>query len=405
MPSYRYRALTQNGDVVSGSISANSAAEVARRIDFLRLVPIDTILEDDAKSAGSALDSKFGSRVRGEDITVFTLDLALLLQSGARLDEALELLAADVDVGRLRSIVSAVRSSVLAGETLADALARHPRHFPPIYVALIRVGEASGALAQMLQVLARERSRAEATRRKLADALRYPIFLLFAAAAVLVFFLTFVLPQFGAVLRDFGAPIDPIAKVFIGLSEFLLANKDLIGVSAVIALGGAFFTARQAKLRIAVISRLIRMPLIRTVASFHRTAIFCRNLDVLLAAAVPLTTTLRILVDIMGATGSSTTWATVTDRVRHGGKLSDAISESRALPDTAVRMLRLGEETGQLPLLAGRVAEFYEMKLQRSIDRLVGIVGPVAIVTISVIIGGLIISVMTSLLSVSQLVG
>jgi general secretion pathway protein F len=147
------------------------------------------------------------------------------------------------------------------------------------------------------------------------------------------------------------------------------------------------------------------MPLIRTVAAFHQTALVCRNLDILLAAAVPLTTTLRILADMMDGTGSRAVWSRVMERVRQGGRLSDAIDEARALPATAIRMLRLGEETGQLALLAGRVADFYETKLQRSIDRVVGFVGPAAIVIISVVIGGLIISVMTSLLSVSQLVG
>jgi general secretion pathway protein F len=242
-------------------------------------------------------------------------------------------------------------------------------------------------------------------RRKIADALRYPAFLLFAAACVLMFFLTFVLPQFGAVLRDFGAQIDPVARAFIWLSESIIAQKDAIAVITLALLAGMFLAARQRKLRGAVLSRLVRMPLIRTVAAFHQTALFCRNLDILLAAAVPLTTTLRILADMMDGTGSRTVWTRVMERVRQGGRLSDAIDEARALPATAIRMLRLGEETGQLALLAGRVADFYETKLQRSIDRVVGFVGPAAIVIISVIIGGLIISVMTSLLSVSQLVG
>ena len=98
-------------------------------------------------------------------------------------------------------------------------------------------------------------------------------------------------------------------------------------------------------------------------------------------------------------------WLRMVERVRHGGKLSDALTDTATLPTMAVRMLRLGEETGQLPMLASRVAEFYEAKLQRSLDRIVGIAGPAAIVAISIIVGGLIVSVMTSLLSVSQIVG
>ena len=218
MPNFHYRALTENGEIVSGHINAPTVAEVARRIDYLRLVPVDPIVEESAARA-SSLSLKFNQRARSEDVTIFTVDLALLLKAGARLDRALELLASDADIGRLRSTVSAIRSSVLAGESFADALAHHPVLFPPMYVALVRVGEASGTLENMLRMLANDRSRAEAMRRKIGDALRYPAFLLFAATCVLVFFLTFVLPQLGTVLRDMGAKIDPLAAIFLQLSE------------------------------------------------------------------------------------------------------------------------------------------------------------------------------------------
>src|SRR5215218_8516354 len=224
MPNFRYRALTQGGEVVSGSLAAPTAAEVARRIEYLGLVPIDTVIE-----AGAAGASRFGLTLvrtpRSEDITVFTLDLALLLKAGARLDDGLELLSADIDIGRLRPVIAKVRGAVLAGESFADAISHHPLLFPPIYVALVRVGEASGALPSILEVLANERARSEAVRRKIVDALRYPGFVLFAAGCVLVFFLMFVLPQFATVLRDFGVKLDAIVVAFLGLSDFMRAHR------------------------------------------------------------------------------------------------------------------------------------------------------------------------------------
>ena len=404
MPNFRYRALTQSGEVVSGLISAPTSGEVARRIEYLRLVPIDTVVEERAPRT-SLFNLKFGQRARSEAVTIFTLDLALLLKAGARLDDALELLATDIDIGRLRSTVANIRSGVLSGESFADALSRHNNLFPAMYVALVRVGEASGTLDRILEMLASERTRAEGLRRKLADALRYPAFVLSAAVCVLAFFLIFVLPQFGAVLHDFGAKLDPMAVMFLGLSEFVNSHKDLLGTATVILLISGFFITRQPRLRAAVIMRLSHVPFVSAVFAFHRTSLFCRNLGILLAAAVPLTTTLRILADMMAAMDNAAVWTRTVERVRQGSKLSDALAEIAILPAMAVRMLRLGEETGQLPLLAARVAEFYETKLQRSLDRVVGIIGPLAIVTISIIVGGLIVSVMTSLLSVSQLVG
>jgi general secretion pathway protein F len=404
VPSFRYRALTQGGDLVSGSLSAPTSTEVARRIEYLGLVPIETVAEGGA-GGGARLGFSFGQRARAEDITVFTLDLALLLKAGARLHDALDLLATDIDIGRLRPTVGRVRASVLAGESFADAISRHPALFPPVYVALVRVGEASGTLDHILEVLAAERSRAELLRRKLSDALRYPAFVLFAAGCVLSFFLLFVLPQFATVLKDFGAKLDPVVTTFIGFSDFLRGNSDMILGALAVALLGGWLLLRRPAVRGNIISALGRLPLVRPVLTFHRTALFCRNLGVLLNAAVPLTTTLRILADMMATTGKAAVWTQTVERVRHGGKLSDALADTAALPAMAVRMLRLGEETGQLAMLAGRVAEFYEAKLQRSLDRVVGIAGPAAIITISIVVGGLIVSVMTSLLSVSQIVG
>ena len=359
MPNFRYRALTETGDVVSGVITAPTCEEVARRIDYLRLVPVDPIIEESSTRA-SHLNFKFEQRVRSEDVTIFTLDLALLLKAGARLDRALELLATDPDIGRLRSTAGALRSSILTGESFGDALTHHPALFSSMYVALVRVGEVSGTLDKILQVLASDRGRAEALRRKVADALRYPAFLLFAAMGVLVFFLMFVLPQLGAVLHDFGAKIDPVAGAFLQVSEFMNAHQDVIGLAAMLVLTGGLLLARQAKVRTALVIRLARWPIVRTIVALHQTAIFCRNLEVLLTAGVALTTALRIIANMMAAWGDGRLWTRVVERVRQGGKLSDALGESGGLPPMAVRILRLGEETGQLPVLAGRVAEFYE---------------------------------------------
>jgi general secretion pathway protein F len=124
----------------------------------------------------------------------------------------------------------------------------------------------------------------------------------------------------------------------------------------------------------------------------------------LLTSGVTLTASLRILADMMGTVGTETIWTKIVEKVRHGGKLSDALTATQALPPMAVRTLRLGEDSGQLPMLAGRIADFYETKLQRSLDRAIGIVGPLAIIVISLIVGGLIVSVMTALLSVNQVV-
>jgi general secretion pathway protein F len=403
VPNFRYRALTQNGEIVNGTISAPTVAEVARRIEYLRLLPIETI--EDRRTAASLGGFGLFGRPSAAEITTFTRDLALLLKAGARLDDALELLAGDADVGRLRPVIGKLHAALLSGESLADAVAAYPGLFPAMYSALVRVGEVSGTLDQVLGMLGAERARSEQMRRKLTDAMQYPAFVLVAAVGVMLFFILFVLPQFSSVLQDFGTKSDTALSAFIKLSEFLRANATAAMLGAAAAIAGGWWLLRRAATRAAIVSALSRMPGVGTIFQFYRTSLFCRNLGILLGSGVNLTATLRILVDIMAVTGSEASWSAAADRVRHGGKLSDALSVASSLPPMAVRMLRLGEETGQLPALSGRVAEFYEAKLQRSLDRIVGIVGPLAIVTISTVVGGLIVSVMTALLSVTQLVG
>jgi general secretion pathway protein F len=404
VPNFRYRALTQNGEIVHGTLSAPTAAEVAHRIEYLQLLPIETIEETRKVAASGGVFGVF-NRPSAAEVTTFTRDLALLLKAGARLDDALELLASDSDVGRLRPVVGKLRTALLSGESLAGAVADHPALFPPMYVALVRVGEVSGTLDQVLEMLGAERARAELMRRKLMDAMQYPAFVLIAAVCVMLFFILFVLPQFSSVLQDFGAKSDSAITVFIKLSDFLRGNAAAVLLASAASIAAIWWLLRRPGATVALVGVVSRIPGIAAIFRFYRTTLFCRNLGVLLGSGVNLTATLRILVDIMAVTGSVTTWTAAADRVRHGGKLSDALSASSSLPPMAVRMLRLGEETGQLPALAGRVAEFYEAKLQRSLDRIVGIIGPLAIVTISAVVGGLIVSVMTALLSVTQLVG
>jgi general secretion pathway protein F len=405
MPNFRYRALTQKGEVVSGSISAANLAEVAQRIEYLGLVAIETAPEAEGSGWSFSLASLSLSRPGPADVTIFTRDLALLLKAGARLNDALELLANDMDVGRLRSVIHNIKTAIMSGESFAEALGRESSLFPPMYVALVRVGEMSGTLDHILETLGAERTRAEALRRKVTGALQYPAFVLLAAGGVLTFFVTFVLPQFSAVLRDFNAKTDPIIETFLTLSDVLRGHGFEVGAAVSAAAIGGWLAWRRPTVRASIVTQLARLPVISSVVEFHRAALFSRNLGILLGSGVTLTATLRILIDIMTATGNEPVWAAMADRVRHGGKLSDALAASAVLPPLAVRMLRLGEETGQLPTLSARVAEFYEEKLQRQLDRIVGIIGPAAIVTISVVVGGLIVSVMTALLSVTQVVG
>lgn len=403
MPNFTYRALTESGEVVSGELNAPSVGEVMQRIAYLGLIPIEAVTESSGVAARAAGEFSFLSRARPEDLTIFTGDLALLLRTGARINEALDMLASDASAGRMRPILSSVAAALVAGESFGEAIARRPDVFPPIYVALVKVGEASGKLVPILESLSAERQRAEAMQRRLSDALRYPAFLLLAAGGVLLFFLGFVLPQFANVFKDFNAKLDPVLLTFLALSDFLRAHAQPLAAVALALTAGGWLTVRQPAARAYALGWVSQLPLVSTAMEHHRTSLFCRNLGLLLSSGVTMTASLRILADIMAASGGFTKWSNIIDKVRHGGRLTEALTQTKALPAMAIRTLRLGEDAGQLAELARRVAEFYEVKLQRSLDRILGVVGPLAIIAISGIVGGLIVSVMTALLSVNQM--
>ena len=345
MPTFQYRALTQVGEVVSGALDAPSLAEVNRRIEYLGLIPIEASAARSAAPVGkSVLSLASLSRPRADEVTTFTVDLALLMRTGARINDALEMLAADADIGRMRSTIAALATSVVSGESFGEAISRHPKIFPPIYVALVRVGETSGALVTILDALATERQRAEALSRRLTDTLRYPAFLLLAAGGVLLFFLLFVLPQFASLFRDFNAKLSPVLVAFLGLSELLRSNGQAIAAALLVAILAGWLAMRQRAIRGRFVGALVRLPIVRPIMDYRRTSLFCRNLGLLLSNGVTLTAALRILADTMEASGSFIGWSNIVDKVRHGGKLSDALTATEALPLMAIRTMRLGEE-------------------------------------------------------------
>ncbi len=242
-------------------------------------------------------------------------------------------------------------------------------------------------------------------RRKLTDSMQYPAFVLLASVGVMLFFILFVLPQFSTVLQDFGSKSDNALSMFIALSDFPACQRD--GRASDLRGGGGrgWWLLRRPGASAALISLVSRLPGIASVFQYYRASIFCRNLGVLLSSGVALTATLRILIDIMATAGGGKAWAAAADRVRHGGKLSEApFGHERSCPRWRSACCASVKKRTASHSRRAR-SEFYEAKLQRSLDRIVAVIGPLAIIMISTVVGGLIVSVMTALLSVTQLVG
>gem|GEM_PF-287354 len=409
MARYQYKALTPLGEMVTGTIDAPRREEVLRRIEYLGLIPVEAETQDKTagllqslSSPGRLWQTLSLRRPEARDITIFARDLGILLKSGVRIHQALDLLSEPEMTGTLAPTVAGLRSSLGAGESFADALSHEPGLFPDMFVSLVRIGEASGNLPNIMEALAEERTRLEALRRKATDSLRYPAFILSAAVAVLLFFLLFVLPQFASVLKDLGSRVDPILATLMSVSEYVRANGSVLGPMAMAAILILVLLFAQKSVRLKFAASIMSLPGLRDLSRDYRTAIFCRNLGLQLGNGVKLTTALGLVTQAV-QTGNPEAWRPAIEKVRQGGRLADALSLVNLLSPVAVRMMRLGEESGHLATISMRAADLFEVRLERRLEALVAIIGPVSIIAIATIVGGLVISLMTSLISIGQL--
>jgi general secretion pathway protein F len=234
-------------------------------------------------------------------------------------------------------------------------------------------------------------------------ALRYPAFLLVAAAGVLIFFLIHVVPQFAGLIGDSGQTPGSMVATVLALSAWMAENSDLLGGGAIVVLSGGLLAARVKAIRDGFVRSATRLPLISGIWRLRRTALFTTNLGTLLSQGVPLVEALKVLESVVGVDGEALV-AAVGDDVRRGGRLSEALGRVDLLPDVAARMLRIGEETGELATVASEAGALYEKKLTERLDRVGALVGPIAIIVIAVVIGGLMVTIMSALMSVNQLV-
>ena len=210
MPEFRYRAITQAGEIVVGEVEAHSRQDVLRRIEYLGHLPIEA--EVATKSFFARSGRTLGGNPRGREITLLLRQLALLVGAGMTLEAALETLADDASRSTAR-FINSLRSSISAGDSFADALDRHPTIIEPVYVAMVRAGEASGRLDGVLGAIVDDRVRRELLTERLNSAIRYPLFLVSSALLILCFFLLYVVPQFEPVFKDLGGRLERRRRV------------------------------------------------------------------------------------------------------------------------------------------------------------------------------------------------
>jgi general secretion pathway protein F len=400
MPQFHYRAVTPAGNLIAGEIEAPSRKEVLRRIEYVGNIAIE------AEAAGPGLfafaGALFSSAPASRDVTIFLRQLALLLDARLTLEAALQTLGSDAGKN-LAKFTEILRESISAGGTFADALERHPSIIDPAYVAMVRAGEASGNLESILHAIVEDRTRRQLLVERIGSALRYPCFLVGSAVVILVFFLVYVVPQFEPVFRDLGGRLNGGVTFVVTSSTWLRGNLNLVlGICLAVVLG-TWLIIQRPRARRTMLAAVATLPGFAGFVRDRRAARVIGTLGLLVGNGVALPTALKILRDIVTEPRHAEAAQRLHEQVRNGRRFADALGETDLLPPLAVRMLRVGDETGDLALIARHAAQFYEHRLTISLDRLMGAVGPVTIIFVSTLIGALIVSIMSALLSITDL--
>jgi general secretion pathway protein F len=400
MPQFRYRAVTLAGEIVIGEVEAPSREEVVRRIEYLGHLTIDAEVATTGILARSRRPG--GKPPRSRDVSLLLRQLALLLAAGLTLEAALQTLSDDTSKA-LAGFANGLRASISAGDSFAEALEHHSSIIEPAYVAMVRAGEASGKLDAVLRAIVEDRARREILTDRINSAIRYPLFLVGSAIVILLFFLIYVVPQFEPVFKDLGGRLNSGAALVVACSSWLRLNLDLFLGICLFSVLGAWLALSRREWRARIIGVIASLPGISGPMDDRRTARILSTLGLLLENGVPLPTALKILRDIVTEPRYVAAVDRVHEQVRNGRRFADALADTSLLPPLAVRMLRVGDEVGDVATIVRHASQFYEHKLGLGLDRLMGAIGPITIIVVSIVIGTLIVSIMSALLSMTEL--
>ena len=406
MPRYSYKAYDAKGGRLVGEIESET-----REAALEALVRQGRYALELVEGGGSApslpwwQQEVFSSRrLSQQNITLFTRELATLVKAELPIDEALRIVVLQPLISaRTRQTVAAVLANVLDGASLSEALGAQKGAFPEYYWRIVHAGEASGTLGPALEDLAHLLDRSTEFRTRIVSALVYPATLLFAAGAALTIVMTILIPTIAPMFKEAGKEPPALIGSLIALQDFLsehwLATLLLgaLGVAALIAL------FRQDAWRLMRDRAVLRLPLISGLVENGQTAVFARTLGTMIKSGVPMLRALAVAGDALRNRAMSGAVHACATEMRKGGGLVGALGKSGLFPELALRLISVGERSGQLDTMLGRVADIYEAALQRQLDRVTSLLTPILTILIGVVVGGLILSVIGAIVSVNEL--
>ena len=408
MPAFSYKVKTPRGGVVVGTLDApelRTAAEMLRRQRYvvLDLKPGRGIGEAGTTSAkGGAGISLFKPKVKAKDVVLFSRQLATMVGAGLPIMRGLGTMIDQVENPAMKEVVTKIRDDIEHGISISQAMAKFPKIFNTLYVSMVAAGETAGNLDQILDRLAGYLEAAEELQRKVKGAMSYPAVIVSAVIVVVIFLMVFVIPTFVNVFQEAGAKLPMMTQITIGMSNWM---KNNIGVLVAI-IAGIFFFLRWYRSTpagsLAIDRILLRAPVFGQLIRKQAVARFTRTLSTMIHGGVPILQAMEVVAKTSGNRVVEEVVIKSMESIKEGEKISEPLKQSGVFPPMVIQMISVGEETGKLPEMLVRVADFYDSEVDTAVASLSSMIEPLVIIFMGVIVGFLVISMFMPMFELGQ---
>ena len=386
MPVFSYSARANSGEILSGEIDLASRDDVVGYLVRQRLRPISV----NAKS--KEINIQIGTGIKTREVVIFTRQFATMINAGLPLVQSLTILAEQTENKNFKKIIAQVLQDIQAGQTLADAMRRHPKIFTELYVNMVAAGEAGGILDIILLRLAVFLEKNDALIRKIKGAMTYPAVMLFVVIACTTILLWKVVPVFASIFQDAGLALPTPTLIVLGISKFLQSYIWLLvlGFIAMIFAIRQYYRTQSGQL---VIDRtMLRMPILGPLLRKSAVSRFTRTLGTLVSSGVSILDGLQITARTSGNRVIHDAVMQSRASIAGGATISDPLKASGVFPPMVVQMINVGEQTGGLDEMLSKIADFYDDEVDAAVSALTSILEPIMIVVMGVVIGGMVVA-------------
>lgn len=403
MPAYEYIALDAKGKEEKGILEADNVRQVRQLLRDSHLTPLEVNQVEKSETSGNAKKQKVG-RVKAGDLSLLTRQLATLVQSGSPLEEALSTTAKQTEKRNVKHILSAVRSRVVEGHTLADGFKMFPSVFPDMYRATVAAGEQSGHLDAVLERMADYTETRQETQQRISNAMFYPVILTILSIGIVVGLLVFIVPKIINVFDNVGQELPAMTQVLISISDFFRAYGLYVGVVLIFAIITFKQMIKIPVWRFKYHNLLLRLPLVGRMTRGLNTARFARTLSILASSGVPILDAMSISAQVVQNLPMRKAVEGAAIKVREGMTINRALEQSSYFPPMTVHLIASGESSGRLDDMLERAAIQQERETDGMMTKMLGIFEPVLILVMGSVVLLIVLSILLPILNLNQLV-